>query len=209
MMTSSIYGEYADYLQEILENLTEQIQTANATAKEERGTKLFEHFIARVKTPESMAEKCRRKQVPETTYSALKSMHDSIGIRIITGFVDDIYKTVELIKGLEGVRVATEKDYIYNAKPNGYRSYHMVLEVETPFKDCLGQLPGTYFVEVQLRTIAMDSWASLEHQIKYKHTIKNQERITKELKRCADELASCDLSMQTIRNLIQESDHRK
>ena len=66
----------------------------------------------------------------------------------------------------------------------------------------MGQQPGKYFVEVQLRTIAMDSWASLEHQMKYKHDIKNPERIAKELKRCADELASCDLSMQTIRNLI-------
>ena len=109
---------------------------------------------------------------------------------------------VAILKTLDGVNVYNEKDYIYNAKPNGYRSYHLILEIKTPFEDCLGQQPGKYFVEVQLRTIAMDSWASLEHQMKYKHDIKNPERIAKELKRCADELASCDLSMQTIRNLI-------
>ena len=102
-----------------------------------------------------------------------------------------------------------EKDYINQVKSNGYRSYHLILEVETPYPDCYGKTPGKYFIEVQLRTIAMDSWASLEHQMKYKHEIKNSERIERELKRCADELASCDLTMQTIRNLIQESNERE
>ena len=78
-----------------------------------------------------------------------------------------------------------------------------------PYEDVDGQQPGHFFVEVQLRTIAMDSWASLEHQMKYKHEIKNPERIEREQKRCADELASCDLTMQTIRNLIQESNERE
>lgn len=100
--------------------------------------------------------------------------------------------------------VVEEKDYILNVKPNGYRSYHMILEVITPFPDCDGNENGKYYIEIQLRTIAMDSWASLEHQMKYKKNITNHERITKELKRCADELASCDLNMQTIRKLIEE-----
>ena len=173
-----------------------------STRKKDTGFKLFEHFLARIKTNESMIEKCQRKQLPLTAQSALKEIRDAIGIRIICGFVDDIYKMVAILKTLDGVNVYNEKDYIYNAKPNGYRSYHLILEIDTPFEDCLGQQPGKYFVEVQLRTIAMDSWASLEHQMKYKHDIKNPERIAKELKRCADELASCDLSMQTIRNLI-------
>ena len=69
----------------------------------------------------------------------------------------------------------------------------------------MGNKPGKYFIEIQLRTIAQDSWASLEHQMKYKHDIKDPKRIVRELKRCADELASCDLTMQTIRNLIQDS----
>ena len=67
-----------------------------------------------------------------------------------------------------------KKDYINQVKPNGYRSYHLILEVETPYPDCYGKTPGKYFIEVQLRTIAMDSWASLEHQMKYKHEIKIQ-----------------------------------
>ena len=80
----------------------------------------------------------------------------------------------------------------------------MILEVITPYPDCDGNENGKYYIEIQLRTIAMDSWASLEHQMKYKKNITNHERITKELKRCADELASCDLNMQTIRKLIEE-----
>lgn len=205
-MTDTIYGEYAEYLPLILEDFSERIQEKNKEAKQATGYKLFEHFVARVKTPESMVEKCQRKNLPVTTESALKEIRDSIGLRIVCGFVDDIYTLVELIRSFDDCKVVAEKDYIKNAKPNGYRSYHMIVEVEKPYPDCLGNEQGSYFIEIQLRTIAMDSWASLEHQMKYKHDIKDPKRIVRELKRCADELASCDLTMQTIRNLIQESD---
>ena len=97
-----------------------------------------------------------------------------------------------------------EKD-IKNAKENGYRSYHLVVEVLDEEPDIRGNSPGRYYVEIQLRTIAMDSWASLEHQMKYKREIANAGIISRELKRCADELAACDISMQTIRQLIHES----
>ena len=205
-MIDTIYGEYAEYLPLILEDFSERIQEKNKEAKQATGYKLFEHFVARVKTPESMVEKCQRKNLPVTTESALKEIRDSIGLRIVCGFVDDIYTLAELIRQFDDCKVVTEKDYIKNAKPNGYRSYHMIVEVVTPYPDCLGNEQGSYFIEIQLRTIAMDSWASLEHQMKYKHDIKDPKRIVRELKRCADELASCDLTMQTIRNLIQESD---
>lgn len=199
----SIYGSYAPYLSEILNDLTQRIQIANQDMKEKTGFKLYEHFIARVKSEDSMLEKLSRKGYEIDTYSALRRVKDSIGLRIVCGFVDDIYKTVDFLRQMPDVTIVTEKDYIQEAKLNGYRSYHLILEIETSFPDCLGNENGKYFVEIQLRTIAMDSWASLEHQMKYKHDITNAEMITRELKRCADELASCDLSMQTIRNLIQ------
>lgn len=205
-MTDTIYGEYVEYLPLILEDFSKRIQEKNKEAKQATGYKLFEHFVARVKTPESMVEKCQRKNFPVTIESALKEIRDSIGLRIVCGFVDDIYTLAELIRQFDDCKVIAEKDYIKNAKPNGYRSYHMIVEVETLYPDCLGNEQGSYFIEIQLRTIAMDSWASLEHQMKYKHDIKDPKRIVRELKRCADELASCDLTMQTIRNLIQESD---
>ncbi|WP_165210941.1 GTP pyrophosphokinase family protein [Streptococcus tangpeifui] len=201
---TGIYGDYADYLPQILKTLTDAIKTANQDQKAATGFKLYEHLLARIKSEDSMIEKCGRKDLPATPRSALKEIHDSIGIRVVCGFVDDIYKTVDILKDMSGVEVITEKDYIAQAKPNGYRSYHLILQLETDFPDIDGNARGKYFAEVQLRTIAQDSWASLEHQMKYKHDIKNPELITRELKRCADELASCDLSMQTIRDLIEE-----
>lgn len=206
---TSIYGDYESYLPLILESFTQEINQQAKRHKETTSFKLFEHFHARIKTSESMADKCQRKGYPVTAESALKKVRDSIGVRIITGFVDDIYQLVDFIRSLPTVSIYNEKDFIRQVKPNGYRSYHLILEVETPYPDCLGNENGRYFIEVQLRTIAMDSWASLEHQMKYKHDIKNPERITQELKRCADELASCDLTMQTIRNLIRASNQEE
>ena len=206
MQEQDIYGKYGVYLPKILEDLSQRIQEANDRVKQETGQKLFEHFNARIKQAASMEEKCQRKNLPRVPESALKEIRDVIGIRIVCGFIEDIYQTIEVLRQLEGCEIVLEKDYIRAAKPNGYRSYHLILEVETPYEDCHGQNPGRYFVEIQLRTIAMDSWASLEHQMKYKHEIKDSKRIVRELKRCADELASCDVTMQTIRNLIRESE---
>lgn len=206
MQEQDIYGKYGVYLPKILDDLSQRIQEANDRVKQETGQKLFEHFNARVKQAASMEEKCQRKNLPRVPESALKEIRDAIGIRIVCGFIEDIYQTIEVLRQLERCEIVLEKDYIRAAKPNGYRSYHLILEVETPYEDCHGQNPGRYFVEIQLRTIAMDSWASLEHQMKYKHEIKDSKRIVRELKRCADELASCDVTMQTIRNLIRESE---
>ena len=91
--------------------------------------------------------------------------------------------------------VTEEKDYIKNAKPNGYRSYHIILSVASEIRD--------FYAEVQLRTIAMDTWAALEHELKYKRDIAEPELIIEELKRCANELAACDVSMQTLKTLIR------
>ena len=105
------------------------------------------------------------------------------------------------MRAIPGVNLLQEKDYIRAPKPNGYRSYHMILSLPLRF---LGEEPQpTVWLEVQLRTIAMDCWASLEHQLKYKRDIPDQALIVRELKRCADEIASTDLSLQTIRELIE------
>ena len=164
----------------------------------------IEFVIGRVKTVDSIKEKMTRRVISPDVIET--DMQDIAGIRIVTQFVDDIYKVVDLIHSRDDMEVVEERDYIQNAKPSGYRSYHMILEITVPDEDVDGNIPGHYFVEVQLRTIAMDTWASLEHEMKYKHQIKNPEMIGKELKRVADELASCDVSMQTIRQLIKEGD---
>lgn len=157
-----------------------------------------------MKSEKSMEEKCKRKGLPLTPHSALRENRDSVGLRIVCNFIDDIYQCIDLIDQMPDVDIVKKKDYITNAKANGYRSYHIILSMQVPEEDVDGETPGHYYIEIQLRTIAMDTWASLEHEMKYKHEVKNEKMISKELKRVSDELASCDVSMQTIRNLIRE-----
>lgn len=204
----SIYGKYIFCLENIAEELENKIKYFSDEKYKKSGFKLFEHLSVRIKSDESMREKCVRKGLPVNTYSALHEIKDSIGIRIVCSFIDDIYENIENIKSIDGIKIITEKDYIKHAKKNGYRSYHLIAAVKTPYEDVTGKVPGTFFAEIQLRTIAMDSWASLEHQLKYKKNITNQELIVSELKRCADELASCDISMQTIRNLMEKGEDK-
>lgn len=201
-----IYGGYRPTLDDILNQTMNRFKEVNQAHQAKTGDRLYEHLIGRVKTPKSMTEKCQRKNLPLTPHSALKENRDSIGIRVVCNFIDDIYTWIKIIDSWDSTEIVKKKDYITNAKPNGYRSYHLILEESFPYEDIDGNNPGKYYIEVQLRTIAMDTWASLEHEMKYKHQIKNPEMIGNELKRVADELASCDVSMQTIRQLIREED---
>ncbi|MBR7071799.1 MAG: GTP pyrophosphokinase family protein [Clostridia bacterium] len=199
----SIYGKYYNAMTGIMNDLAKTIEANSRKHEEETGEKLFEHLCCRIKSPESMLEKLEKKGLEATTYHALRSVTDAIGLRIVCLFIDDIYENIALIKSIPGCTVVREKDYIQNAKPNGYRSYHMVLDRITDAPDVDGNTPGHFFIEVQLRTIAMDTWAALEHELKYKRNIKNQDLIVQELHRCANELAACDVSMQTLRKIIR------
>ena len=203
-MADSIYGRYEEYLEPIMNQFMDRLKDYNQSIYRDTGFKVFEHLTGRIKSDESMREKCQRKGFEVTAHSALRELKDAIGIRIVVSFVDDIYKLTDYIRSLDCCKIVKEKDYIRYAKPNGYRSYHMIVEIQTEYEDIDGNVFGNYYMEIQLRTIAMDSWASLEHQLKYKKHINNQELIVEELRRCADELASCDVSMQTIRTLIQQ-----
>lgn len=202
----TIYSKYESALDKVQNDILDHIKRLNQAEIHAGRPKIYEHLISRVKAPDSMVEKCQRKGYPVTTESALRRCKDAIGIRIVCNFIDDIYRCLDLLRAAGWCDIVKEKDYITNAKPNGYRSYHIILNVTTPYEDVDGHVPGHYFVEIQLRTISMDSWASLEHEMKYKHHIQDPERIGKELKRCADQLASCDVEMQTIRQLINESE---
>lgn len=204
-MNENIYGDYRPALEFTLKDIEERINRYCEEELHSSGIKLVEHISARIKDEDSMVEKCLRRELEPCPYSSLRSLTDAVGLRIVCGFIDDVYTNVKKIKEFEGCKVVTEKDYIKNVKPNGYRSYHMILSVEEPWVDVDGNFPGHFFVELQLRTIAMDSWAALEHQLKYKKNISNTEIIVAELKRCADEMASTDISMQTIRDLLNEN----
>jgi putative GTP pyrophosphokinase len=154
----------------------------------------------RIKSAESMRQKLQRLAFPVTAESAMKNVFDAAGVRLVCPFIQDIDRTAELIRAIPCVQIQTEKDYIRSPKPNGYRSYHMILSMPLRF---LGNSQKTVWLEVQLRTIAMDCWANIEHQLKYKQNIPDQALLIQELKRCADEITSTDLSLQTIRDLIE------
>lgn len=205
----SIYGDCAPYLPHAMQMLIDCITAFDAQRRKVTGEGAYEHFIHRIKSEESMREKCRRRNLPETPHSALHDIHDALGCRIVCSFVDDIYAIAQHLADDPGFTVIQTKDYVRHPKPNGYRSFHMIVQIVTPFPDVDGNIPGLYPAEIQLRTIAMDSWAALEHQVKYKKDLGNANAaiVTEELKRCADELASCDLEMQTIRNLINEDNN--
>ena len=154
----------------------------------------------RIKSAESMRQKLQRLAFPVTAESAMKNVFDAAGVRLVCPFIQDIDRTAELIRAIPGVQIQTENDYIRSPKPNGYRRYHMILSMPLRF---LGNSQKTVWLEVQLRTIAMDCWANIEHQLKYKQNIPDQALLLQELKRCADEITSTDLSLQTIRDLIE------
>ena len=195
MSDNSIYGNHLDEMNQTMDDILHRIEDLRLQITREKGMDPVEHCLSRIKSDESMREKCRRQGFPENEESALQLIHDAIGIRIVCAFLSDVYLIRDYLAAFDDLKLIQEKDYIRNAKPNGYRSYHMII-----------QSANGYYVELQLRTISMDTWAALEHHMKYKQNLQgNLSLIESELKRCADELASTDVSMQAIRDMIFEA----
>ena len=149
---------------------------------------------SRIKKPLSIMEKLRRRNYPYTMASILENLNDVAGVRIICSFIDDIYEVAEMFASQDDIKVLEIKDYIKSPKENGYRSHHMIVEIPVFF----AKKKQNMRVEVQLRTIAMDFWASLEHKMKYKKDVPNIEKLEAELKECADIIADTDERMQRI-----------
>ena len=152
---------------------------------------------SRVKKPESIIEKLHRRGFPISVKSA--------GIRVICSFVDDIYTVAEMLARQDDINVLMVKDYIRCPKVNGYRSYHMIIEVPVFFSDRKENMR----VEVQIRTIAMDFWASLDHQMKYKKDVEDASEISEELKECAEVIAQTDLKMLSLRRKIEDRESKE
>ena len=142
----------------------------------------IETIKARLKSPESIVDKAVRKNIPLTVDSIEKNLHDIAGLRIICSFPSDIYMLADALLRQDDVTLIERKDYIQNPKPNGYRSLHLI--IETPI--FLHNQTRMMKVEVQFRTIAMDWWASLEHKIRYKKDLKDDEAVARELFSCAE-----------------------
>ncbi len=198
----AFYGEAYVLLEGVIIEIISRLDIIRKYRKLKQDKDPIEHCKARIKSAESMREKLMRRNLPVTAQSALNLVYDAAGIRVVCTFVDDIYRIVHMLKNQPDLQVVEEKDYIRNPKPNGYRSYHIILQVPLHLEDRVQRV----YCELQIRTIAMDCWASLEHRLKYKKNIPNQEMIVGELKRCADEIASTDLNFQAIWDMIENID---
>ena len=160
---------------------------------------------SRVKKPESIIEKLHRRGFPISVKSVRENLYDVAGIRVICSFVDDIYTVAEMLARQDDINVLMVKDYIRCPKVNGYRSYHMIIEVPVFFSDRKENMR----VEVQIRTIAMDFWASLDHQMKYKKDVEDASEISEELKECAEVIAQTDLKMLSLRRKIEDRESKE
>lgn len=159
----------------------------------------IETIKSRLKSPESIIEKLQRKGIPFSAEKIEEKLNDIAGVRVICAFPEDVYLLSECLLKQDDVHLVEKKDYIKNPKPNGYRSLHLI--VETPIY--LHNQKKMMKVEVQLRTIAMDFWASLEHRIYYKKG-QNDGELREELRQCAEISANLDFRMQAIRNQMDE-----
>jgi len=162
----------------------------------------IEFIKSRVKSLDSIIRKLEKLQLPITIESVEENLRDVAGVRVVCSFVDDIYKIAESFLAQEDVTLIQRKDYIQNPKPSGYRSLHLI--IKTPVYTENGK--KDMFVEVQMRTIAMDFWSSLEHKLRYKKNLNPQiaEQLARELEACAEESAKLDEKMLLIRNRIAE-----
>ena len=159
----------------------------------------IEFVVGRVKTVDSIKEMMTRRVIAPDVIE--NDMQDIAGIRIMCQFVDDIYRVVDLIHQRQDMQVIEERDYIQNAKPSGYRSYHMVISYSVFLPDG----PKKIIAEIQIRTLAMNFWATVEHTLNYKYQGKYPEDISKRLKTTAEAAYKLDEEMSSIKDEVQEA----
>ena len=204
MTPQQFYGQYYDrikdtkkqFLKEVYDYRDYHNQLAKIDDPEIQQTGI-QYITSRIKTPESTMEKLSRQGYAITLDSAMTEIYDVIGIRIVCALLSDVYNVQKWIKTLDNIEIVREKDYIANPKKNGYRSLHYQIKIKN------GENAGMH-MEVQVRTLVMDFWATLEHKMKYKKKIKNQSLVEFELKRCADEANLLDKYMQELTQFIEE-----
>ena len=154
----------------------------------------IETITSRIKDPMSIAEKLQRKGLPLTVDNMVNKLYDIAGIRVTCPFISDVYHVTQMLLQQDDIDLIEMKDYIKNPKPSGYRSLHVIVKVGVYFSDQKREIP----VEIQIRTIAMDFWASLEHQLHYKKDYEMPKDISKELKAIADTITEKDKRMQEL-----------
>ena len=159
------------------------------------------HMQSRLKSIQSMMEKLQRKQYAVSMQSAVENLNDIAGIRVVCSYVQDVYTVARLLTSQDDIRLVEMRDYIRSPKPNGYRSLHLIVEIPVFLQAGRTMVP----VEVQIRTIAMDFWASLEHDLRYKARGCVPQDISDELQQVSEDIANLDRKMQSIHDLIDAS----
>lgn len=158
------FYEYANECRSALRIISARLKNLQDTGIDESSRNPFDNIDGRIKTFDSIVDKCERKGYPFTIEHIKEHINDVAGVRVTTLFRDEVYKIAKAINLLPGITIIEREDYIKNPKPNGYTSYHMIILVENLYRGQLKKTP----VEVQIRDKAMDLWASLEHVIRYK-----------------------------------------
>lgn len=158
------------------------------------------HIESRLKSPKSILGKIRAKGLSMTYESIRENITDIAGVRVICNYIDDIYRVADLLIGQDDVQLVRVRDYIKTPKPSGYRSLHLIVKIPI----FLAESTELVAVEIQIRTIAMDFWASLEHKLKYKTGNIVSEELRERLKLCADSISSIDQEMQSIHTTLQQ-----
>lgn len=156
-------------------------------------------MTSRLKKFTSIADKLERKNLPMTIENIEENLNDIAGIRVVCAFPDDVYMLANAFLAQDDITLIQKKDYIANPKPNGYRSLHLIVSVPI----FLAKEKRVMKAEIQLRTIAMDSWASLEHQLRYKKDFEFTEHMANELLHCAKLSAELDARMDALRDMVQ------
>ena len=162
----------------------------------------IEFIESRLKKPSSIARKLRKMGLEVTVENMVEHLSDIAGIRVLCAYIDDIYEIARMLARQTDVRILTVKDYIKNPKDNGYRSYHMIIEIPVYFSDEVRPVR----CEIQIRTIAMDFWATLDHDMQYKKQVQDADEIMRELRECADIIHSTDEKMMRLRERIHRID---
>ncbi len=165
----------------------------------------IEHITSRLKSPESIVNKLKRHGVEPSLENVVKYCNDIAGARVICAFTPDIYRIAEIIQSEHDLEIISIKDYIANPKSSGYRSYHMIVRVPVSYRRKIFETK----VEIQIRTIAMDFWASLEHQIQYKFPGEAPAHIGNELLQCANMVSALDARMLALSREIQQQSERE
>ena len=196
-----IVGVYDAGIREI----NARLQTLNAEFSLKQRHNPIHHMESRVKSLGSIVTKLRDIGMPITIDNAKKNLHDIAGVRVVCRYVQDIYTIADLLLKQDDISLILQKDYIKSPKPNGYRSLHIVVDVPVYMSQGKLYIP----VEIQIRTVAMDFWATLEHGIRYKATDEVPPSIVEELRSCADIITETDYKMQNIFRELQKLHDRE